>query len=101
MKATESIQPPQWPLKILRFFLKQKFLEEIEGDMEEIISNKVSESGIITIDLEHFFPEEEIAAFDLTPFLFRGLILKEKEFRESILKENWSKYAGKSVAVFC
>lgn len=36
MKATESVQPPQWPLKFLRFFLKEKYLEEIEGDMEEI-----------------------------------------------------------------
>ena len=69
--------------------------------MEDLILNKVSESGIITIDPERFFPEEEIVAFDLTPFLFRGLILKEKEFRESMLNENWSKYVGKAVAVFC
>ena len=69
--------------------------------MEEIILNKVSESGIITIDPEHYFPEEEIVAFDLTPFLFRGLILKEKDFRESMQNENWSKYVGKAVAVFC
>lgn len=69
--------------------------------MEEIILNKVSESGIITIDPELYFPKEEIVGFDLTPFLFRGLILKEKEFRESMLKENWSNYSGKSVAVFC
>jgi hypothetical protein len=69
--------------------------------MEEIILNKVSESGIITIDPELYFPKEEIVAFDLTPFLFRGLILKEKEFRESMLNENWSNYFGKAVAVFC
>ena len=69
--------------------------------MEDIILNKVSESGIITIDPELFFPNVEIVAFDLTPFLFRGLLLKEKEFRESILNENWSKYSGKAVAVFC
>lgn len=36
MKANESVQPPQWPLKFLRFFLKEKYVEEIEGDMEEI-----------------------------------------------------------------
>ncbi len=28
--------PPQWPVKFLRFFLKKEYLEEIEGDMEEI-----------------------------------------------------------------
>jgi Protein of unknown function (DUF2480) len=68
--------------------------------MEEI-KNKVSESGLLTIDLEAYYPREEIVAFDLAPFLFRGLILKEKEFRESIQQEDWSKYAGKAVAVFC
>jgi len=69
--------------------------------MEEILINKVSESGLLTIDLETYFPSEEIVAFDLTPFLFRGLILKEKEFRESIQIEDWSKYSGKAVAVYC
>lgn len=32
----EEVRPPEWPLKLLRFFLKEKYLEEIEGDMEEI-----------------------------------------------------------------
>lgn len=31
-----SIQPPLWPVKLLRLFLKEKYVEEIEGDMEEI-----------------------------------------------------------------
>lgn len=30
------IHPPQWPLRALRFFVRKKYLEEIEGDMEEI-----------------------------------------------------------------
>ncbi len=33
---SQALYPPQWPLKLLRFFLKEKYLEEIEGDMEEI-----------------------------------------------------------------
>lgn len=28
--------PPRWPVKFLRFFLKKEYLEEIEGDMEEL-----------------------------------------------------------------
>lgn len=36
MSTPNSIHPPQWPVKFLRFFLKEKYLEEIEGDMEEI-----------------------------------------------------------------
>lgn len=31
-----ALHTPQWPLKFLRFFLKDEYLEEIEGDMEEI-----------------------------------------------------------------
>src|SRR5204863_6879425 len=35
------IHPPQWPLKLLRFFVKEEYLEEIEGDMEEIFHENV------------------------------------------------------------
>ncbi len=41
MSNTHSIHPPRWPLKFLRFFLKEKYLEEIEGDMEEIFYENV------------------------------------------------------------
>lgn len=30
------INPPRWPLRLLRLFLKKEYLEEIEGDMEEL-----------------------------------------------------------------
>src|SRR3954471_488498 len=40
MKPKEII-PPKWPLTILRFFLRKEFLEEIEGDMEEIFHDNV------------------------------------------------------------
>lgn len=36
MSAPSPSQPPGWPVKLLRFFLKEKYVEEIEGDMEEI-----------------------------------------------------------------
>src|SRR5690349_17977107 len=35
------IEPPQWPLKLLRFFVKKEYLEEIEGDMEEIFRDQL------------------------------------------------------------
>lgn len=41
MTESKSIHPPQWPLKFLRFFLREKYLEEIEGDMEEIFYENV------------------------------------------------------------
>lgn len=35
--------PPKWPLKILRFFVKKEYLEEIEGDMEELFRDNVEQ----------------------------------------------------------
>lgn len=63
--------------------------------------NKVAQSGLITLDLETFFPTEEIIAFDIKEFLFRGLILKEIDFRAALKEHDWSQYNDKTVAVFC
>ena len=68
--------------------------------MAELV-NRVSESGIITIDLESFYPKEEIIDFDLKDYLFMGLILKEKDFRESLKNLDLSAFTDKTVAVFC
>jgi hypothetical protein len=69
--------------------------------MEETIINKVSESALTTLDLEQFYPKEEIALFDIKDFLFMGLILKEKDFREALKNLNWDIYNNKPVAVTC
>ena len=45
--------------------------------MEGIV-NKVAESGIITVDLETFYPKEEIVELDIKDFLFMEMLLKEK-----------------------
>ena len=69
--------------------------------MEDIIINKVSESGIVSLDLEEFYPKEEIALFDMKDYLFMGLILKEKDFRESLKNLDLTIYTDKIVAVTC
>jgi len=70
--------------------------------MEEILVNKVAESGIITLSLESFIPEaEQIAVFDIKPFLFREMILREKDFRTSLPEHDWEQYRDKHVAVTC
>jgi len=69
--------------------------------MEEVFVNKVSESGIITIDLEEFYPREEIEVFDMKEHLFMGLILKEKDFREAMKNLDLAPYKGKNVAITC
>jgi len=63
--------------------------------------NRVANSGIITIDLETFFPKDEVVAFDLKDYLFQEMILKEKDFRASLKAFEWSQYEGKIVVVFC
>jgi hypothetical protein len=68
--------------------------------MEQFI-NKVSESGIITLDLEKFFSSTPIVSFDLKPFLFMGLILKEKDFRQQLKELDLTPYQQKVVAVYC
>ena len=68
----------------------------------ETIINKVAESGIITLNLESFLPEaSHIAVFDLKPFLFREMILREKDFRLALPDHNWEQYRDKHVAVLC
>jgi hypothetical protein len=69
--------------------------------MENEIVNKVSQSGLITIDLEEFYPAGERVLFDIKELLFQGLILREKYFREFIKNEDWNKYKDKYVALTC
>ena len=69
--------------------------------MTNEIINKVAKSGIINLDLEDYAPRDIITELDLKDFLFEGLILKEKYFRESLKDHNWSKYRGDVLALFC
>lgn len=68
--------------------------------MEPIV-NKVAQSGLITLDPADFFPKEEIVEFDLKDYLFRGLVLREKDFREALKELDASAYAGKIVTITC
>ncbi len=68
--------------------------------MEPII-NKVELSGIITIDLEDFYPQGERVLLDIKDQLFQGLILREKDFRDFVKNEDWNKYTDKYVALTC
>lgn len=68
----------------------------------ETIVNKVAQSGLITLNLESFLPDEnEMVVFDLKPFLFKEMILREKDFREALPLHDWNQYAGKQVALSC
>jgi len=69
--------------------------------MSENIINKVTDSGLITIDLASLLPSNEIVLFDIKPYLFMELILKEKDFRAALLSTDWTFYQDKYVGIHC
>jgi len=69
--------------------------------MSEPFINKVAESGLISIDLAQYIPNNEIVVFDIKPYLFMELMLKEKDFRASLSTIDWAQYENKIVGIFC
>jgi hypothetical protein len=69
--------------------------------MAEEIINKVAQSGLIEFNLEDYYPIGDRVLLDIKDQLFQGLILREKDFREFVKKEDWSKYTAKFIALTC
>ena len=64
------------------------------------IINKVAQKAIVTIDLADFFPKEEnIVSIDMKDYLFKGLILREADFRAQVKNTDWSVYQDKYVVI--
>lgn len=63
--------------------------------------NKVAQSGILTLDMEKMMESTSIVELDISQFLFRGLLLKEKDFRTELKNFDWSIFQDKTVAVHC
>lgn len=68
--------------------------------MSDIV-NRVAQSSVVSFDLEEFYPKEERVVFDLEPYLFQGLVLREKEFRAALKEVDWSIFENKWVAIHC
>ena len=69
--------------------------------MEETLINKVAQSGLITLNLEQYYPEGDRLFLDIKSTLFMGIVLKEKDFRAWIKEHDWSQYDDKHVAIGC
>lgn len=69
--------------------------------MSEKIVNRVAKSPLKNIDLEELYPDGKRILFDIKNWLFEGIILKEKDFRESVNKHDWSQYQDTYVALTC
>ena len=68
--------------------------------MTEII-NKVAQSPLVQINLEDYYHPGKRIEIDLKDWLYEGLILREKDFRESIKTHDWSVYKNALVAINC
>ena len=68
--------------------------------MEPIV-NRVAESQIDVFNLDDFWDGKPVVSFDIAPFLYEGLILREKEFRAEVAEHDWSQYVDKHVAIDC
>lgn len=68
--------------------------------MSEII-NKVTKSGLVDLDLEAWQPSGERLLLDITDWLYQGLELREKDFRQNLKQHYWGQYEGKFVALTC
>lgn len=70
-------------------------------DVQNTIVNKVAQSGLITFDLATLKTTGERVVMDMKEYLFQGLILREKDFREFIKSHDWTQYEKKNIAITC
>lgn len=68
---------------------------------QKIFINKAKASGIIALDLLDYKPTTEIVELDIKDHLFMGMIVKEKEFKESLAAVDFSVYNEKAVGIIC
>ena len=65
------------------------------------IKYKITESGLISLDLAAYKPTQTILGIDIAEQLWQGLVLKEKDFRLWIKENDWTFYSGKAVYIHC
>lgn len=69
---------------------------------DKTLINKVAQKAIIQLDPVSLLPKAtNIVAFDIKPFLFKELILKEKDFREQLKAFDYSNFSSKYVYLHC
>lgn len=65
------------------------------------IENKIAKSGLITLEMKNFKGDQKRSVIDIKNWLFEGVILKEKLFREYIKNHDWSQYKNHYVSIHC
>lgn len=67
----------------------------------ESIRNKVSEAGLITINLLDYIPKEEKRGIDLKDWLVNGLIIREVDFKKKLSSFDFSSFENTNVYIYC
>jgi hypothetical protein len=68
--------------------------------MEEIV-NKVAGSGLVNFDISDLVPKGKRIGIDIKDFLWEGMILREKDFREKIKNIDIEIYNDAYVYIYC
>ncbi len=76
-----------------------------------LVQNRVAESAVVTLDLASLVEAspagdapagaQPVVVFDLADHLYRGLVLRERDFRDALAALDTAPYAGRDVAVVC
>lgn len=69
--------------------------------MKDEIINRVANSSLVTFDLEELYPEGKRVALDISQWLWQGMVLKEKEFRDALQRMDMEPYTDAYVALYC
>ena len=69
--------------------------------MEGEIVNRVSQSKLVTLDLEEIYPKGERFHIDVSQWLEEGFILREKDFREALKSHDWTAYRDGFISMAC
>jgi putative ABC transport system permease protein len=92
MNEHGDVRPPEWPLKLLRFFVKERFIEEIEGDMEEIF--------LINVEQLSLAKAKRIYTWEMVKLL-RPILLKNWKttptFNQYAMYKNYYKIAWRNL----
>jgi hypothetical protein len=65
------------------------------------IINRVTQSELLTFDLADHYDRGPRAVVDLKEKLFMGQILREKDVRDWVKTEDWSRFEGQHVLLTC
>lgn len=69
--------------------------------MADEIVNRVANSKLVTFDLEDFYPEGPRIELDIAQWLWEGIVLREKDFRESLEMLDTTPYHNAYIALNC